>query len=604
VSETASPLRFDPLPGFARTTQARIRQGGLEQIHSLYGGLASGRLIIVGAAGSGKTSAAIMLVLTSLKHRANLPESARAVAPIPVLLNLSVWNPISTRLVSWAAKSLSETYLPYSPVSASQMEEFVYGGQVALILDGLDEMPAALRAKAIQALNEQAATIRIVLLSRSVELVESSTRQVLASAAAIELVPVSARDVIRYLSSTQLPSMRGRWDELIEHLRTNPSGPLAQALSTPLMLSLLRETYDTLGEPQRLFAGASPPVTADIEEVLLEELVTAAYSERPGQAPLRFTEEEATRALAFVASQMNRVNSADLAWWVIPKWSPLWWCAGGIGLVGGCTVGLITGLLVSIAFWPTRGLTYFLWTSIVCGVMYAIAAMLVERRRDIAPRRLGPLTRPFGLRGPALRGMMMGIVMGSVVVLVFVVLDLARSDGSGWDHTFTAMMAVGLFLAVSVAALIVAILSRQGVDDVSAIGPRSVWKSDLIYGLVSGPIAGTVAGPIVAFPFVASDFVTLGAGTVLEDFLGFSITFGVLVAVGFALIYPRTWWFAASVIYLHHSQGTPLRLLALFEEGRSLSLLRTVGPFYQFRHRRLQEKLASQRPTSGTKLVA
>jgi len=41
---------------------------------------------------------------------------------------------------------------------------------------------------------------------------------------------------------------------------------------------------------------------------------------------------------------------------------------------------------------------------------------------------------------------------------------------------------------------------------------------------------------------------------------------------------------------------TPLRLIPFLEDARRRHLLRTVGPFYQFRHATLQDRLAQPTP--------
>jgi hypothetical protein len=57
--------RFTPLPGLERVGPEQLDEGGLRDLHAIYGGLGSGRLMIVGAPGSGKTGAAVLLVLVS-----------------------------------------------------------------------------------------------------------------------------------------------------------------------------------------------------------------------------------------------------------------------------------------------------------------------------------------------------------------------------------------------------------------------------------------------------------------------------------------------------------------------------------------------------------
>ncbi|MBK3638936.1 hypothetical protein JHN52_40145, partial [Streptomyces sp. MBT97] len=71
TAEGAGRARFAPLPGLAPATRGRLRDGGgLPELHAVYGGLASGRLLVVGPPAAGKTAAAVLLLLEALTHRA------------------------------------------------------------------------------------------------------------------------------------------------------------------------------------------------------------------------------------------------------------------------------------------------------------------------------------------------------------------------------------------------------------------------------------------------------------------------------------------------------------------------------------------------------
>jgi len=52
---------------------ALLAAGDLGDLHSVYGGLGSGRLVIAGPPGSGKTGAAVLLLLAALRRRAQAP---------------------------------------------------------------------------------------------------------------------------------------------------------------------------------------------------------------------------------------------------------------------------------------------------------------------------------------------------------------------------------------------------------------------------------------------------------------------------------------------------------------------------------------------------
>jgi hypothetical protein len=88
AAAAAGSLRFEPLPGLAPTGEAQLAAGQIADLHSVYGGLRSGRLVIAGPPGSGKSGAAVLLVLAALKHREQLPATNRPKVPVPVLLTI------------------------------------------------------------------------------------------------------------------------------------------------------------------------------------------------------------------------------------------------------------------------------------------------------------------------------------------------------------------------------------------------------------------------------------------------------------------------------------------------------------------------------------
>jgi len=62
----------------------------------------------------------------------------------------------------------------------------------------------------------------------------------------------------------------------------------------------------------------------------------------------------------------------------------------------------------------------------------------------------------------------------------------------------------------------------------------------------------------------------------------------------FGLVFPRTWTVALAFAQLAMGWHTPVRLLRFLDDARERDVLRTVGPVYQFRHARLQDRLAQQ----------
>ena len=170
VAAAVASTRFAPLPGLAAAGERRLQAGQVSELYEVYGGLGSGRLVIAGGPGSGKSSAAVLLILAALRHRRSVPAQARPGVPVPVMFTLHGWDPSTHRVRDWMAERLRQTY----PLLAGRHGAATCGmldeGRIAVILDGLDEVPEDLRPAVLRALSQQA-TFRLVLLTRSAETV-------------------------------------------------------------------------------------------------------------------------------------------------------------------------------------------------------------------------------------------------------------------------------------------------------------------------------------------------------------------------------------------------------------------------------------------------
>jgi hypothetical protein len=93
VAAAAGSRRFAPLPGLEPAREAQLAAGRIDDLHAVYGGLRSGRLVIAGAPGAGKSSAAVLLVLAALEHRDRVRAEDRGTVPVPVLFTAQDWDP-------------------------------------------------------------------------------------------------------------------------------------------------------------------------------------------------------------------------------------------------------------------------------------------------------------------------------------------------------------------------------------------------------------------------------------------------------------------------------------------------------------------------------
>ena len=315
-----------PLPGMAVVTTKDLRSGELKDLLGLYGGLASGRLIVLGEPGAGKSGAGILLLLGALAHRATVRAEDRARVPVPVLVSPRGWDPDAEPFAEWLADRLARDYpLLRAPEYGGDVAmRLTADGRLAVILDGLDEMPEVLRPVALRALNAQV-TFRLVVLTRTKEF-EVAVRDgyLLQGAAALELLPIGPSQAGESLTRYLIDPPPSPWQHFIDHLREHPEGVLAQALTTPLTLTLVRDTYGPDEGVDELTDGSRFPTKEAIEDHLLDRVLTAAYARHPGQPAVPYAVDQARGWLVQLAHRMKEEGTRDLAWWRIPRWVPAW----------------------------------------------------------------------------------------------------------------------------------------------------------------------------------------------------------------------------------------------------------------------------------------
>ena len=470
AAAAVASARFAPLPGLAAAGEQRLQAGQVSELHEVYGGLGSGRLVIAGGPGSGKSGAAVLLILAALRHRRSVPDEVRPEVPVPVMFTLHGWDPNIQRARDWLAERLWQTYPLFAGrqgvgVARGMLEQ----GRIAVILDGLDEIPGDLRPAVLRALSQQA-TFRLVLLTRSAEMADAAARAVLQGAAAIELQDIDPGAAAGYLTRTQLdPPPRG-WQELTSRLRQEPGSPLARALSNPLMLTLVRDTYraaDDVGELLSLRDAAGHPASSEgVGGHLLDRVLPAAYIAQPGEPPPRYDLATAERALRRIATRMNQDGTRDLLWWHAPAWAhaaprfiATWFGAAlAVGLLFGLWAGLAAGLASALGSWLAVGLV----VGLVAGIAFGYGNKIPKR---MAPVRWRQLFR----RRPLVVGLLAGLGAGSLFVLSD--LGVIESGGPGELAVLVTGLEAGLEvgLVAWLGAGLVAGMSRPGTDNTSPL---------------------------------------------------------------------------------------------------------------------------------------
>jgi hypothetical protein len=617
--------------------------GELDEITDVFARVPSGRLVLLGESGAGKTVLLMQLVL-------GLLEGWTVDEPVPVLLSLAAWD-TALPLETWLVTRLMEEYpglATHCGSGATLAQELVRADRVLPVLDGLDEIPHALRANALRAANLASTRVaRLVVSCRTQEYVETvESGDVLSRAAIVELSPLPIVELQKYLRVTTPPGRAEIWDKVFAAMAAEPNGPLAEALSTPLMAWLARigygetherpdELLDTNAEGARVFASRST-----VEERLLDRYIPAVYTSSHEPQP-RYPAVAAQRWLTFLAIHLHRLGTRDLAWWQFPDAVPSFW--PGVGLVAGLAVGLILGLIYKFAggLWAELafGLAGGVAGAIMTGTRAEIRAQLgirfLDGLRSVHSNNVG-----VGLLGGIGAGLTAGVVAGLAAgVMASVISGIVLAFGSSLSATAVAVSAPPP-VTIRLKGRLRQVFRRfaYGVVAGGVIGIGLAVATDFTVGTSAGSIvipifagvAGLAGGLILGFlevlsvpndpelsrspltflridrnATVASTIVATlvaggAAGIAFGLMFGFwaGVTFGLalgivaVLAVGLGGGLGGAWGrFTLARVPLALTGRTPWTLIDFLEDAHLRGVLRQVGGVYEFRHARLQDRL-------------
>ncbi|RUS93602.1 hypothetical protein DSM106972_095920 [Dulcicalothrix desertica PCC 7102] len=202
-----------------------------------------GKLLILGAPGSGKTTTQLELAQELIKRAEEQPNY-----PVPVLFNLSSWKDDRLSLADWLLAELKSKY----GVSKKLGKEWVNKRQLLPLLDGLDELEAQRQELCVLAINKfLAGDIRpfyLVVCSRIEEYSNYATQLQLNGA--IYLQPLTNNQICAYLGSIEYIEL---WSTISSDI------DLLELVKTPLLLSItvLASKEISVEEWQRLTSTAN-----------------------------------------------------------------------------------------------------------------------------------------------------------------------------------------------------------------------------------------------------------------------------------------------------------------------------------------------------------
>ncbi|GAA1960984.1 hypothetical protein GCM10009738_39770 [Kitasatospora viridis] len=603
---------------------------GLDRIADVHRQVPSGRLVVLGRAGSGKTVVVIRFVLDYLAARTGDD-------PVPVIFSIGSWDPTATALRDWLVDRLLRDHpnlaaraLDGSTLAAALVDT----GWILPVLDGFDEIAAGLHEAALSELNET--SLPLLLTSRTEQFATATRTHLLRKAAGIELADLTTGDLAHYLPRTARPEAPDGgtstvWDPVLDELRHRPdsaaSTRLTAVLRTPLMVLLARTRYsDTPGQdPAVLLDAARFPTPHALEEHLLAGFVPTVYRPRPpdrsdagsGRPPRRWDARRARRYLGHLA----RVDHQDLAWWQLCDILPL--RTRMLVIVLACTVGVtlclaVPGAVVSaLSAADLIGLRTSLrigltaagpLTGLVLALAYGFAVTL--GKVSFAPSRsllrLPGRGRPVGgapahrLRTVAFTGLLLGGTTGA----------LYGSAGT-LLHAFVQPKVHGVPIRTSVVEPLVSDTLLYGVvyalTSCLALGLMSALQAPVDLDRAAAPAdllavnrsvvthQALVVAPVLTATLTVGLHVRGWLGMPMTDwqYLDMAANIGLTATLCYSLVF-TAWgqWLIFVRIWLPLTGRLPWATVAFLDDAHRRGVLRQVGAVHQFRHARLQHHLA------------
>ena len=518
----------------------RVRAGGGAEIGTLaevgryYRGLRTGRLVVLGEPGAGKTVVALHLLLDVLGHRLN---GEGGPGPVPLRVNAASWD-TAVSFTDWLAGVLASDY-SLRPRAARMLIE---SGRILPVLDGLDEMdsPDAPPERARQGLDQLNETPwrgrAVIVMCRSGVYEAARALRIdggdsgLHAATAVTLRPLTACEIRRHLDDSR--EAEGidpvRWEPVTDQLAAEPAGVLATALSTPWLLTLAVACLRRRGP-----AAADELAAADdlesVQDHLFASLIPTAVAGLPRQrAGRRYTEGQVHGWLHNLARHLETRREQPRGGTDIAL-HELWEMAGN--RTTRCLHGALVGLASSHVF------------GLVFGPVFALAAWLVVGlgiglARSTAPKRvLWRTRREGGLRRRLAAGLKVGLPSG---------------------------LAVGL--AVGLVA-----------HDEPALSERRMIRDDALAGLTVGLTYGLAVALTSGLTFGLAYGLTSG----LTSGLAFGLAGGLVFGLVFAAATVR---YACATLLFACRKAFPARPARFLNWAQHAGLLRVTGAAYQYRH--------------------
>ncbi len=568
----------------------------VRDIVAIYDDAESGRLLLTGEPGSGKTVAVLELVLGLLERRQSAGQAHRAV---PVRLNAAGWDGDLDATIFFAQR-ISEAY---PAVRRATAQALLTTRRVIVVLDGLDEMdppdqPPRRAAAALQRLSEDPArdwplviTCRADIYQR-ILLEEDLGGRELHHATRVTTGPLTPAAVNNFLQSHlggedhAARRLRPAAVRVLTDLRSHPDGPLARALRSPWLLSLTLNHLQRGGVEAAEQLLGQPNLNA-VQDALFAALIpTAIDSQRRDHGRRRYTEPNVQRWLTTLADYLgtrpaNRTEVGLHELWTMAGLRETQLTSVAIGLLVGMEVDLVAELL----FWST-GRLWIRVAACIPGLIVGVASGLLNVQPPRAPLQVVFRTHRKGALRPRLKaGLRVGALLGLLGLPVCLPAGLTAGLATVLGVGLIVGSAFGLVFGLpawAIPAQRARTVIRNDTAAVTVIGLAAGLAAGLIVGMSVEPKVGLVAGPV--------------AGVLIG--LASAVPVGMMSGLAFGGV-ATTRYLTATLLFRKSSRFTG-RPAPFLDWANRAGLLRTTGIRYQFRHETYRDWLVRQtQPSLG-----
>lgn len=237
----------------------------------------NGRLLIIGTAGTGKTTLLLQLAISLLKREKEV---------IPIIINIATWQPRFKSINDWFIE-----LLPQMGFSKGLVKLLLNQSSILPLFDGLDELPQEQRQPCLEAIGNygSANKQRYVICSRPMEYSQTVDAPVYCQ---IEVQPLTLIQIKTQLQSKGTPEASG----ILNAIQKDKY--LREVISVPFYLNTVQLLFSTMKIWEEF--GFKANSVKGRQQEIIETFTNNAIHNLEKHKP-----NDAKRWLSFLANRMN-----------------------------------------------------------------------------------------------------------------------------------------------------------------------------------------------------------------------------------------------------------------------------------------------------------